>query len=160
MSMEDRKVMALYKAHRGGEWFGRSLESIARHVDGVVVVMSEQAWHGGDLPNNCRRSWEEFVAVHGELHCHLVELESSRQEDQYAAGLECIRDQHGEQTAVLVVDTDEVWEPEALDRLLAAVAAHPEAHYFTSRIYTYLRSPLYQVWPQEPGMPVVALQSA
>lgn len=153
------KLIALYKAFRGGEWFAKSLESISCCVDGVVVVLSDESWVGGPLRNNCVeiiRSWDAIRP--GWIRS--LWLETPRQEEQYRAGLAKIREEFGEEAAVLIVDTDEVWTHRSLANLAREIEDNPKSHYFTGRILTYVRSPLYEVYPSETGHPVVALQSA
>lgn len=153
------RLIAQYKAHRGGEWFQRSLESIADHVDGVVVALSETSWDGNSLPNNCVETAERWETERPGWF-RTTWVESTKSSDQVSAALAVIRKEYGTDTAVLVIDTDEVWEPAALVALRREIAEHPRAHYFCGRLYSYLRSPLYQVYPQEAGRPVVALRSA
>jgi len=154
-----KRLIALYKAHRGGEWLDASLRSIASHVDGVAFVMSRKAWTGGEEPNNCLEvasQWQEKRP--GWLR--LVWHESAHQEDQYRAGLQLVRDGFGADSSVLVIDTDEIWEQGSVAAVRQALSANPQAQYFCGGILSYVRSPLYQVYPQEASHPVMALQSA
>lgn len=153
------KFVALYKAYRGGEFFEASLESIGPAVDGVVVVMASKPWCGKGPPNNCNEPLERWSGRHAVSVC-VVECDSWRQEEQYTQGLATIREQFGEDTAVLIIDTDEIWDTHELTKLKAHIEQNPNHHYFAAHIYTYVRSPLYQVYPLEKAMPCVALQSA
>lgn len=160
-----KPLVALYKAHRGGEWFDASLQSILPHVDGVVTVFSDNAWHTRGLdkgsPNNCREIYNARASIEkGAKEFHSVDIETPYQEIQYKKGLEVIREHFGEDTAVLIVDTDEVWKYLDLLRLKGWINEHPTAEQFRSRILTYVKSPLYQVYPIEAHKPVVALQNA
>ncbi len=153
-----KKLIALYKCHRGAEWLDASLDSIAGRVDGVVAVLSEKSWDDNGLPGNC---FDELMAWKEDNPdwIHVAKFESPKQEEQYQYGLQLIREIHGDDVAVLVIDSDEVWQPGDLARLREAIDANPDAHYFTAKIYSYVRSPLYQVWPVEQAMHTVALQS-
>ena len=159
MGTKMKKLIACYKAFRGGEWFDCSLRSIADYVDGVVVVLSTTAWIDSGLSNNCIDVAKQWVKRQPDW-IHTVWLDAVNQEDQYELGLKAIRDIYGEDVAVLVIDTDEVWESHSLNWLKHEIDQNPDVHYFCSRIKTYLRSPFYQVYPEESGRPVVALQSA
>ena len=59
------KLIALYKAFTGGEWFEASLESAARHTDGAVVVFSRRPWLTSlPVENDCERPLARFMARH------------------------------------------------------------------------------------------------
>jgi len=156
-----KKFIALYKAFRGGEWFRASLESVRPFTDGAAVVFSEASWLPGlRLPENCRIPLAKFRADHPD---YPVVIESGifrRQEDQWNYGLASIQAHFGKDSAVLIVDTDEVWPAEELRVLRKAVMNGPRASAFYSGLRTYLRSPLYCVWPPEPGPCLVALSDA
>lgn len=165
MSDKDLKpLVALYKVYRGGEWFTASLESIRSHCAGIVVVASEQPWRNSPapmLPENCRRPLEAFQDAHRD--CTVLTLrhgEAQTSEEQYAAGLAVIKAVFGSGVGILLIDTDEIWEEAELLALRRAMTAHPRAKWFRSGIWTYLRSPLYRVAPQEKARPVVGLANA
>ncbi len=155
-----KKLIALYKAFRGGEWFKASLESIAGDVDGIVVVFSDTQWDGRkDLTGNCEGPLEEFRQVHELLPVVTVRGEWTKQEFQYAQGLAAVRDAFGEDSAVLIIDTDEIWRPGHVQVLRRAMEKYPRVLCFTANIRTYLKSPLYQVW-QEKALVSCGLQHA
>jgi len=60
---------------------------------------------------------------------------------------------------VMIVDTDEVWDTQDVKKLRSAIEVYPQVAFFRSRIWTYVKSPSYVVWPQEANCPVVALQT-
>ena len=163
-----KPFIALYKAWRGGEFFRASLESVRAYTNGAVVVFSDAPWlHGLSLPENCSKPLAEYQAISPARNDEaagwpIVECHGTwrRQEDQYDVGLAAIRERWGDHAAVLVIDTEEVWEPEMIKRLREAVMSNPGFHYFNSRIWSYLRSPLYVTWPVETPHVLVALQNA
>lgn len=156
-----KRFVALYKAWRGGEWFGASLESVAPHTDGAVIVFSDGPWLASlRLPENCQKPLTEFRRRHPDYRIMERTGNFSRQEDQYAAGLAAVREEFGEDAAVLIVDTDEIWGGKQLELLRGTIEAHPHIQYFRSRIWSYLKSPLYRVWPTEDAHTCVALQNA
>ena len=154
-----KKLIACYKAFRGGEWLQHSLDSIAEHVDGVVIVLSSQSWDSSGLTGNCEAAIERY-AVKRPDWVKVVRYDANHQEEQYRVGLATIRESFGEDAAVLLIDTDEVWTSAGLECLRKAIIDNPQCHYFTGEIRTYIRSPLYQVYPYESSHPVVAIQSA
>jgi len=154
------KLIALYKAFRGGEWFRASLESVRPYTDGAVVVFSDAPWlHGLSLPENCSEPLAAFMGDHPDYPVITHWGAFRHQEHQWNVGLASIREQFGADCAVLIVDTDETWPAECLAALRKLIEARPDASAFYSGIRTYLRSPLYCVWPPEPGPCLVALQN-
>ncbi len=156
-----KQLIALYKAFRGGEWFTASLESILPHVDGVVVVLGESSWiNAGDVSSNCKEPLEAFRATYPKLPVHVASSPpAAHSSDQYDIGLKLIHEAFGPDSAVLIVDTDEIWPEESLLVLKTAIDAHPDIQCFQGQLYSYVKSPLYQVWPSESGSPCVALQT-
>jgi len=159
-----KKLVACYKAFRGGEWFEASLESIRPHTDGAVVVIGESSWIGQPDPlcqENCSQPLAAFQARHPDYPIHVrTSPPRCHSAYQYKIGLEAIAETFGPETAVLIIDTDEIWPAESLQALRDAIEQHPEIECFQGRLYSYVKSPLYQVWPPEPATPCVALQTA
>lgn len=161
-----KPIVALYKTYRGGEWFDASLESVRRHVAGVVAVTTELPWLGhdaaggcpvADLPENCRGPLSAFSERHPEVRVTDVRVSGRiNSEDQYRIGLATVRSAHPD-AGVLIVDTDEVWDDAGLGHLRSAMSGDPRSLYFRSGIRTYVRSPLYRVAPAESARPVVGL---
>jgi predicted O-methyltransferase YrrM len=160
--MSRKDFVALIKAYRGGEWLECSLESVWGHTDGAVVVLGETSW----VPevsgaNNCRRPLESFRLRHPEYPVVICDATPGAQSStQCDIGLDAISSHFGPETAVLILDTDEVWAGDSLEALRDAVWSNPGIHYFRSSLHSYVKSPLYQVWPLERPNPCVALQHA
>lgn len=157
-----KPLVALYKTYRGGEWFEASLESVHEHCVGIVVVASRAPWKGvaGEqhAPENCLAPLERFKRKHPGCEVLLVDLGIRLDtEQQYGIGLNVIKQVYGMGVGVLIVDTDEVWTDEALGLLRRTMTVDVISLVFRSGIRTYLRSPLYQVFPQERARPVVGL---
>jgi len=158
--MSDRPLIALYKAFSGGEWFLASLEAVAPVVDGYAVVFSEGPWVPSlPLRGDCDAPLAAFRAEHPSATIAAVRERFTRQAEQYAAGLALVRRTWGDGARVLVVDTDEIWPLEDLRTLRATMDARPGHEHYRSGIVTYLKSPLYRVWPPEIARVVVGLGS-
>lgn len=147
------KFIALYKTFRGGEWFAASLQSIANHVDGIVAVQSTRSWIGGELKENCREVLQHFKTS---VPVITINCETDSQEVQYQTGIDAIIQHFGEDAVALIIDTDEIWDAEMLDALKLEIMANPNIDRFYSTLHTYVRSPLYQVFPQH-GSACVAI---
>lgn len=153
-------LIALYKAFTGGEWFESSMESVAPHVDGICVVFSRGPWLSAlEIENSCIAPLERFRQRHPSMRIVDFDIQTSGQVRQYEAGIEMVRATWGEDARILVVDTDEIWPSDSLLRLRHAMQTE-SADYYLGGIRTYLRSPLYQVWPPEPSQVVVGLGNA
>ena len=153
-----QKVVALYKAFSGGEWFGASLLSVAGKVDGIVVMMSTRSWNGMGA-NDCTELLAAWIKEHPKCVVTVVTGAWTKQEDQYREGLEVIAKQYGEDTRVLIVDTDEVWDACNLAQLIDEIKANPGVTFFRGYLHTYLKEVLYRVWPSEASPVTVALGS-
>lgn len=162
-----KKLVALYKTYRGGEWFSASLESVRLHCAGVMAVTSALPWKGlpgteqrttGDLPENCCEPLHHFQLKYPDYpvdEWHFRRPVNS--DDQYRIGLALIRALHGKDCGVLVIDTDEIWESNDLARLKEEMTNDHTSLYFRSGIKTYARSPFYRVAPLEKSRVVVGL---
>lgn len=158
-----KPLAALVKAYRGGEWLEASLESVRRQCAGAVVVLSDGPWREvagtSHPPENCRAPLERFRRRHPEFPVVVQTLRrnASTTESQYAVGMDLIGTHFGRDCGVLLLDTDEVWDDAELAKLRAAMSEDTGALVFRSRIWTYLRSPLWRVAPQEDARVVVGL---
>jgi precorrin-6B methylase 2 len=153
------KLIALYKAYSGGEWFRQSLRSIKPVCDGVVVMLGDTPWlRSLPMPENCSAPLAAF-RKEADLPVEVVGGSWQHQEDQYVEGLQVVHERFGEDAAALIIDTDEVWDVDELRRLRFAME-HSDRRYFRTHIYTYLKSPLYQVWPQERAMVTVGVKGS
>jgi hypothetical protein len=165
-----KNLVACYKAYRGGEWFEASLESVIGNCSGAVVISTSEPWRGlpgtenrntGNLPENCRAPLTRFRERHPTFPMAIVDVNGRHNSDtQYLVGLSVIKSLFGNEVGVLVIDTDEVWDSAALTSLREEMTNDRESHYFRSGIWSYIRSPLYRVHPQEKARVVVGLSSA
>lgn len=165
-----KPLVALYKTYRGGEWFHLSLESIKNHCIGAVVVSSDRPWRGMnetkksdsiEFPENCRSQLTKFKNQNPNFQVHEVFLTNRQNSnEQYTVGLSTLKAIFGINCGVLIIDTDEIWEPQDLDSLVNDMNSDKTSFYFCSKIWTYIRSPFWRVNPQENGKPVVGLMNA
>jgi len=140
------QLVALYKTFDGDEWIDASLASIYEHVDGIVMVHSDISWLGerGNTVADGALAWC-LVNDKSRKVSH-VRGEYRTQEQQYAAGVELIRDKWRD-PVVLAVDSDEVWDRESLERARQQIADRPNIPAFRCSMHTYLKTPFYQVRP-------------
>jgi len=78
---------------------------------------------------------------------HELTVDLLSQEEQYAAGLEYIRGQI-DTDVVMVVDCDEVWDSDHIERAKHQIAADASGTpAYQTKIHTYLKTPFYRVRP-------------
>lgn len=140
-----KKLVAVYKAFRGGEWFRASLESIADHVDGIVVIQSTQPWSGDTTQEeNTSEVLTAFAVDHPELFVVTEIFNHDDQGRQYARALDIVRQHWGEtETAILVIDTDEVWPTQDISCVSHFIKT-TDHDYYAVRLYDYVKSPLWR----------------
>jgi len=155
-----RPFIGLCKARSGGEWLPAALAPLPGICDGVVFVRDERGWAPAvELQDDCGPAIEAFQAAHPEITVQ-VRGQWPNQGNQYRAGLAAIRERWGEDAAVFIFDTDELWTAENLAGLRALATTLPSKQFIQGRLRAYVKSPLYRVWPKDPGQPTVALCSA
>jgi hypothetical protein len=154
-----KKIVALYKAYRGGEWFRASLEAVRPHVDAIAVVFSGVPWHPalGKIPGNCNDPLRDFRAAHPGMDVLSAEIDVREQENQQLFGLGMVEHNFGSHCAVLVPDTDEIWDDADLTILCEAIRTQPAAYYVTE-LWDYVKSPFWRI-DNQTGPYVAALGS-
>lgn len=158
------KLIALYKAFSGGEWVEASLRSIVDYTDGAVVAMSQRPWLAGlGTQNDCWAPLAHFRATHPNYPMKVIEGSWDRQEDQYRDAVQAAMDTFGVDIKLLIVDTDEIHTAAGMQKVrqfLSSESTHLALHsYVADTIFSYLRSPLYRVWPTEPNGVLIGVSS-
>lgn len=155
-----RYFVAQYKVFSGDEWLETSVYSIADHVHKILFVVSDVAWgdeiYGdpaqGDRLNTVLKSLENKYP--GKV---LIQRGTwNSQKDHVQAGLEFIREHIKDATHCLYVDSDEIYEESEL-RKLKKTARNYKSFNREVRVnmFTYFKSPKYQVFPPENFKPMV-----
>lgn len=156
--MPKLKVVALYKTWRGDEFVIPSVESIYRHVDKIVMVHSNVSWAGerGNTVAPVLKEWQKDGDImHKLVHLH---LDLQKQRAQYDRGLAYIRDKL-DADYVLIIDTDEVWDDDQIERLLEYVSLDRKAQAVVCRMRTYVKDVHYRIEPPEPCSPTVLVKA-
>lgn len=154
--MTRRPFVALYKCHRGGEWFESSLNGIKSAVDEVVAVFGAP-WVQTDMPENCSEPLDHFSETNSALPVTRIHIPHNNQDEQYTVGVEYIKQKYGSDVGVMIVDTDEIWLNNDAQRLRTLVESRRNVGIFRVAMKTFVRSPLYEVAPTEPNRPTVAI---
>lgn len=154
-----KQLCAIYKTYRGGEWLGASMESICRHVDGIVVMLASKPYKPGPArEENTASVAKAFAATHSNLKIIAEPLDVPDQAQHYDRGLALITEHFGSDCGVLVIDSDEVWGD--ADAATVADAVRAGAHdYYVARLFDYLKRPLWRTSNQA-GHFVVGLRSS
>lgn len=152
-------VTALYKTFDGEEWIAASLESIYDHVDHILLVHSDMDWCGRRAANKVISAIDRWRQHHDTSKLTELQVSTPEQMEQYQIGLNWLRE-HRPNDAVLLIDSDEVWDETELLNLLGSLQAHPEGNVFRSTMRTYIRSPFFQLDPIEPIFPVSLIRDS
>ena len=112
------KVVASYILHYGKEWLLWSMRSVAQLVDGVYVFYTPVPSHGHSTNLKCPDSREELydIARLFNAHWHDGTYANESAHRDFAVNT-CFADGAD---MVLVVDADEVWDPDLLSQVLTA----------------------------------------
>lgn len=144
------RFFALYKTYNVKDdiWFECSRSS----TEGLLNVHY--------LVIDSKTKWYEKIRDKS-IFClqHFIEGSFQTQDEQYVRGLHLIKAVAplDKKVYVLIIDTDEVWDDDQLQKLIGTIINYPEYASYHSKMYTYIKSPLYRIKPQEPCQPVVAI---
>lgn len=121
-------VIAYYAIHYGAEWLYWSMRSIKDFVDDIVVVYSEAPSHGHGTNATCPDDREVLKHIAGRFDANWVDITGSRWEGHHRDEAVSICAGMGADT-ILVVDHDEIWEPEHLRKSLEFVRQSPHRNF-------------------------------
>lgn len=110
------RVVAYYAIHYGSEWLFWSMRSIKDFVDEIVVVYSENPSHGHGTDAKCPDSRETLKLLANRFDARWVEIRGSHWEGIHRdQAVRVCQDEMGADI-ILVVDHDEIWEPDHLKK--------------------------------------------
>lgn len=141
------KIAALYKTSGSSQIIEASLASIYDKVSHIVVIHSDVGWDGtkgGDILERMR-TWQKANDPAGKMAVLCNDCRS--QLEQYDVGARHIRKSGLDYEMVMLVDADEIWFPEDIDRCAQYMDGQPTYHSFTVQMHTYLKDPHFQVEP-------------
>lgn len=152
------KITCLVKTFSGKEFCTSSLESIYNFCDNIVFVHSEVSWSGkkGNDVYPIIYEWTEKNDTKGKITN--IRGNWYDQDSQYDFGLKYIQ-QNFEQDYIMLIDTDEIWDFENLNKSKNILENNKDYNSFTCNMFTYVKSPYYRVEKIEPCKPVVFLRS-
>lgn len=127
------KIIACTILHYGIEWLHWSMRSVEDFVDEHRIYYTPKPSHGHQSGLQCPESREELKAVadsHGAYwHDGVYAREGDHRDFAYKDCMDNGAD------AVLVVDADEVWPPEVLQKAIAIVEDAPRQNYCVNMIH-------------------------
>lgn len=141
------KIVALTKTLTGDCWAVASLESIYDFCEKIVYVHAHTSWRGETQKNEVVEVIESWKKEHDSAD-KIVNLHSDgkEQEKQYDEGERWIAEHCPDYDAIMLVDTDEVWDDAGLKAAVAGMEASFASAYRV-RLHTYVKSPYYRVDP-------------
>lgn len=148
-------IVSITKTFRGHEFAVASLRSIIQHVDAVLYIHSDVGWDGrvGNSVKPVIAEWKHNALPDHVRKVHEIDVNTRSQDEQYAAAVEYIKANFKGVDWAHLIDTDEVWTNESwgcVDRWLPATPAVAGS----TRMYSYIKSPFYQVFPYDGLCPV------
>ncbi len=140
------KISANFCVFNEEDYIHYSLEAIYPFVDKIVIAASDTSWRGNDFQID--RSLEiirTFPDVDRKIVLKLGNWKSATQHRNFllstsrALGMDYF----------WVIDSDEIYEKETVDKLKRAIAEYPEVINFYCAWWTYWRSFYYRIEPPE-----------
>jgi hypothetical protein len=122
------KVVAYYALHYGKEWLYWSMRSIKDFVDDIVVVYSPTPSYGHGTEVACPDTSEQLKLLADRFDAHWVNIHRSHWEGDHRDEAVHICEDMGADI-ILVVDHDELWEPDMLKKSLEFVMSNSQRNY-------------------------------
>ena len=143
------KVIALIKTFSGEEWLYPCLNSIYDYMTKIVMVHSLVSWTGikADRVRPAAAQWKAEYDREGKLV--EITVEEKDQWQQCDIGYQYIK-KNFLCDYVMLVDLDEIWEKEMLDRAFARMRADWRFSAYRCKMWTYIKYPLIKIWPPDP----------
>lgn len=147
------KVAANYTAFYGEAYVKYSLRSVYPFVDYILIALGEKSWARGamglrdDRIDNIEKALEEFLKEEDPDH-KIIIFKGTWASDTIQRNFLLDRCR-GLVDYALLVDTDEIWEPQELKTLLSYPKDYPNEKVFRVGIKHYYRSLYWRHIPDE-----------
>lgn len=152
-----KKIIVFCRAYYGDEWMLQSLKSVEKYVDKILIILSDRTWGNlEDKGDDIKKLLDDDTLLLDKYFYYTGSWDN--QVTQQNDALNYIRKYHSECTHILFMDTDEIYEKQDIKRLLKYAK-----HYKTFnkgirvKMYTYIKSVYYRVFPLEEYMPLALL---
>lgn len=156
------RLVALYKTFQGEEFVDSSIESIYNHVDKIFFLHSDISWLG-ETGNTVRVVVDDWAIKSDACHKIVsIQFDTKNQNEQYDKGLSVIREYGyiNEDDFILLIDTDEVWDNDNIERLKARLVELPKITMSVAcKMHTYIKSPFFRLDPEEPCQPTIIVRA-
>lgn len=149
---EGPSFAAVYCVYDDSAWLTESVESIYDACTAIYVLASDRPWYGDRVDNshvmdtigNLADPAGKIKLVHGSW---------TTEAEQRNAGLEILRERGIDYC--FVIDTDEIYDPIDLKRMMKLVARYPTVECWHAEWDTYWKSCRYRIEPREPFKPTI-----
>ena len=149
------RVAAIYSLYSDTAWLRESLEGVYDVVDAVYCFVSERPFHG-DAGDN-QATYDLLRAFPDPERKLYIASDSTTVEIEKRTAMLRRVEQDGYDYA-LVVDGDELYDPEALRRMLAYAERYPGVQAWRCAMWTYWKDSLHRIDPPEPLRPIVLVK--
>lgn len=155
--LKRKKVIVFCRAFYGDEWMRLALKSVEPYVDKILIITSDKSWGNSiDKPDDIDGVYNE-LKKESDKYCKYKGEWDSQVEQQNDA-LNFIREHHKECTHLLFLDTDEIYEEKELLKLMKLIKSRATFNQgIRVKMYTYIKSVYYRVYPQEVYMPIAII---
>lgn len=157
MGFRSMKIVGLCKTFSGHEFIEAAIEELYGFLDKIVFVHSEISWTGktGNTVKPVIDKWQKENDKDNKI-IHLYANVKS-QEEQYKTGYEYIINAL-KPDWIMMFDSDEVWDYMGLNMAKKILNDSVEYNSIAAKMHTYLKSPLYRVFPAENCEPTVFIR--
>lgn len=139
----------------GDEWMSTSIHSVIDHVDKVLMVDSDYSWGGLEKKKEDTSSFVQTLINKFPSKIDVYRNTWKTETDQFNDALSYIRENHPDCTHLMILDTDEIYESNEIERLIQLTKGF-KTHNKSLRVqmYTYIKSIYYRVSPIEVYQPL------
>ena len=149
-------LAACYIVYNDVRFLERSMASVIGHVDHIIICLGRKPWHG-DAPQGDADKVVRRLAKSTGWAIRIEEGEWGSEVEQRNACQELAQSHKHDWS--LIVDTDEIWTPEGMETLKAAMLGWHYVDYWRAGMWTYIKEEYYQVTPPERPRPTVAART-
>jgi hypothetical protein len=141
------KVAACYCVYDDYEFLDISVKSIERYVDQIYFFVSYSRYDGTSVEGDNKLTLKciEYLKLQFPNKVTLIRKDWKSQIPQRNESIEII--QKDGYDYCLIIDADEIYEPQHLDKLFQYCRGLPKVDIFLTQFYTYFKSIKYRIWP-------------
>lgn len=155
------KIISITPCYQGNDFIKAMTDSIYNTCYKMLFFHSMVSWKGqsDSIGNTCLPVMSEWKKVN-DYADKIVNISCSfdNQLDHYTYAVDFAKRHYPEADLILVLDTDEIFDDENLQRAIQHIKDDNLSHTsYSCKMFTYLKSPFWRISPTEGCSPVFAL---